>query len=171
MARHSIHTSDPTEGPNSVRRRHKEDHADAMTELKAVLNGQLVSPNDVGYDAARRIWNGAIDHHPALIVRCASLADVQATLRTAREHRLPVSVRSGGYDWAGRSVRDGGMVIDLSAMRRVTVDPQAQTATLQGGCTADDVLAAAEAHGLAAVTGTIGSIGMAGLPLLAAMAL
>ena len=142
-----------------------EDRADAVAELRAVLNGQLVSPNDVGYDAARRIWNGAIDHHPALIVRCASLADVQATLRTAREHRLPVSVRSGGYDWAGRSVRDGGMVIDLSAMRRVTVDPQARTATLQGGSTADDVLAAAEAHGLAAVTGTIGSIGMAGFTL------
>jgi FAD/FMN-containing dehydrogenase len=130
-----------------------------------VLNGQLVSPNDVGYDAARRIWNGAIDHHPALIARCVSVADVQAALRTAREHRLPVSVRSGGYDWAGRSVRDGGVVIDLSGMRRITVDPQARTATLQGGSTADDLLAAAEAHGLAAVTGTIGSIGMAGFTL------
>jgi FAD/FMN-containing dehydrogenase len=67
-----------------------------VAELRAVLNGQLVSPNDVGYDAARRIWNGAIDQHPALIVRCASVADVQATVRTARKHCLPVSVRSGG---------------------------------------------------------------------------
>jgi FAD/FMN-containing dehydrogenase len=92
-----------------------------VAELRAVLNGQLVSPNDVGYDVARRIWNGAIDHRPALIVRCASVADVQATVRTVTEHRLPVSVRGDGYDWAGRSVRDDGMVIDLSAMRRVTV--------------------------------------------------
>lgn len=141
------------------------DGAEVIAELRAVLGGQLVSPNDVGYDAARRIWNGAVDHHPSLIVRCVSVADVQATLRTAREHRLPISVRGGGYDWAGRSIRDAGIVIDLSPMRRVTVDPQARTATLQGGCTADDLLAAAEAHGLAAVTGAIGSIGMAGFTL------
>jgi FAD/FMN-containing dehydrogenase len=147
MARHSIHVSDPTEYSNSVRRRRKEDGAEVIAELRAALRGQLVSPDDVGYDAARRIWNGAVDHHPAVIARCVSVADVQATLRTAREHRLPVSVRGGGYDWVGRSIRDGGIVIDLSPMRRVTVDPRARTATLQGGCTADDILAAAEVHG------------------------
>ena len=93
------------------------------------------------------------------------MADVQAAIGSARKHNLSVSVRSGGYDWAGRSVRDGGIVIDLSAMRRVTVDAQARTAKLQGGSTAADTLAAAEAHGLTAVTGTIGNIGMAGFTL------
>jgi len=151
MARRSIHTSDPMDRSNSARGRRKEDHAGAAVELRAMLNGKVISPNDLGYDAARRIWNGAIDHHPALIVRCGSVGDVQAALGTARKHHLSVTVRSGGYDWAGRSIRDGGIVIDLSAMRRVTVDPQARTATLQGGATAADTLAAAEAHGLAAV--------------------
>jgi FAD/FMN-containing dehydrogenase len=165
MARHSNYTSDPMDRSNSARGRREEDRVDAAAELRAVPNGQVISPNDLGYDAARRIWNGAIDHHPALIVRCVSVADVQAALGSARKHNLSVSVRSGGYDWAGRSVRDGGIVIDLSAMRRVTVDPQARTAKLQGGSTAADTLAVAEAHGLAAVTGTIGNIGMAGFTL------
>ncbi len=150
---------------NSMGRKHKEVHANAAAELRAVLSGQLLTQHDAGYDAARRVWNGAVDHYPALIVRCGSVADVQATLRTAREHSLSVSVRSGGYDWAGRSMPDNGIVIDLSAMRHVAVDPQARTATVQGGSTADDILAAVESHGLAAVAGTIGAIGMAGFTL------
>jgi FAD/FMN-containing dehydrogenase len=117
------------------------------------------------YDAARRVWNGAVNHRPALIVRCETPAQIQSALRAAHSHRLPVSVRGGGHDWAGRAVRHGGLVIDLSGMREVDVYPGSRAASVAGGATATDLIAAAAPYGLAAATGTVGAVGMAGLTL------
>lgn len=140
----------------------------AMTATRA-LAGQL-DPNAVvtsgsAYEQTCRIWNGAVTSRPALVVRARTQADVQAAVRAARRHGLPLSVRGGGHDWAGRSLRHDGLVIDLTGVRRVTVDPQARVATVGGGATAGDVIAATAPHGLAAVTGTVSSVGMTGLTL------
>ena len=102
---------------------------------------------------------------PALIARPQTAAEVSTAVFAARRHGLPLSVRGGGYDWAGRSLRDGGLVIDLTEMRRVVVSPRLQVATVEGGATAGDVAAAAQPHGLTAATGTTSDVGMAGLTL------
>jgi hypothetical protein len=137
----------------------------ASAELANYLDRGQVLVSGAGYEAARAVWNGAVDHRPAVVVRPWTRGDVQAAIRTAREHQLPLSVRAGGYDWTGRSVRADGLVIDLSRMRRVTVDPATRIATVSGGAMVADVVAAASPYGLAAVTGTIGGLGMAGLTL------
>jgi FAD/FMN-containing dehydrogenase len=137
----------------------------AMRDLRAAMRGTVVGHGDDAYARARQIWNGAVDHHPALFAFCETPEDVQAAVRVARMHSLPLSVRGGGHDWAGRALRHDGLVIDLSAMRRVDVDPHAHIATVEGGATAGDVIAAAAPHGLVAVTGSIGAVGMAGLTL------
>ena len=139
--------------------------AAAARRLRSSLRGTVVAAADAPYDTARQIWNGAVGHRPALIARCADDQDVAAAIGAAREHGLPLSVRGGGHDWAGRALRDGGVVLDLSAMRAVTVDPATRTAVAQGGATAGDVVAAAAGYGLAPVTGTVKSVGMAGLTL------
>jgi FAD binding domain len=117
------------------------------------------------YEEARGVWNGAVDHRPALIVRPWTSGDVQAAVRAAREHQLPLSVLGGGHDWADRAVPPGGLVIDLSQLRRVTVDARTRIATVAGGATAADVAGAAAARGLTAVVGMTGRVGMAGLTL------
>ena len=117
------------------------------------------------YEQSRRIWNGAIDHAPAVIVRPHTRAEVQAAVVAARQHGLQLSVRGGGHDWAGRALRRAGLVIDMSAMANVIVDPQCRVATVQGGATSADVISAAHAHGLTAVAGTVGRVGMTGLTL------
>jgi hypothetical protein len=124
-------------------------------------------PDRVLYGGAddRPIWNGAVSRVPALIVRPHTPTEVASAVRTARSHDLPMSVRGGGNDWAGRSLRDGGLVIDLTEMRQVVVSPQLQVATVEGGATAGDVVAAAQSHGLTAATGTTSGVGMAGLTL------
>ena len=139
--------------------------AAAARRLRSSLRGTVVAAADAPYDTARQIWNGAVGHRPALIARCADDQDVAAAIGAAREHGLPLSVRGGGHDWAGRALRDGGVVLDLSAMRADTVDPATRTAVAQGGATAGDVVAAAAGYGLAPVTGTVKSVGMAGLTL------
>jgi FAD/FMN-containing dehydrogenase len=133
--------------------------------LQATMSGSVLLASDEAYSAARRIWNGAVDRRPAIIARCANPDDVQTAVRTAREHGLPLSVRGGGHDWAGRALRDGGLVIDLSAMRRVTIDVDSRTALVEGGVRAGDLVAAARRYGLAPATGTVKSVGMAGLTL------
>jgi hypothetical protein len=110
-------------------------------------------------------WNGAVDTHPARVVRCESAADVRNALLNARETGLPVSVRGGGHDWAGRSFRDGELIIDLSGLRQVGVDPEARTATMGGGATAADLIAATSKYGLVTATGTSAGVGMAGLAM------
>jgi FAD/FMN-containing dehydrogenase len=118
-----------------------------------------------GYEAVLSIWNGAVTSRPLAVLRCADTADVQAGVRTAQDKGLPLSVRGGGHDWAGRALADGGLTLDLSPMRQVSVDPATAVATVAGGATAADVAAAAQRAGLVAVTGTAGSVGMAGLTL------
>jgi FAD/FMN-containing dehydrogenase len=118
---------------------------------------------NAGYEDARRIWNAAVAHRPAVIVRCASSGDVAATIQAASEHGLPVSVRAGGHDWAGRAIRHGAVVIDLRPMKAIHIDPSRRVATIGCGVTAAEVAAEATKHGLAAVTGSVGRIGLSGL--------
>ncbi|WP_433266245.1 FAD-binding oxidoreductase [Actinosynnema sp. CS-041913] len=137
----------------------------AARELAAQVDPDRVLVSGPAYEDACRIWNGAVDHRPALIVQARTVAEVQAAVRAARKHDLPLSVRGGGHDWAGRALRSGGLVIDLTRMRHVEVDGAERIATVAGGATAGDVIAGAAPHGLVAATGTVGGVGLAGLTL------
>lgn len=122
-------------------------------------------PGSPHFDAAIRLWNGAVEHRPAMVAQPTSPTEVQKVLRYARANDVAVSVRGGGHDWAGRALARDGLVIDMSLMRRVTVDAESGIATLAGGAIATDVVTAAERHGLAPATGIIGDVGMVGLTL------
>jgi FAD/FMN-containing dehydrogenase len=137
----------------------------AFAELEESLRGELLLPTSPGYDNARRIWNGAIDRRPACIARCTGVADVVAAVRFARERDLEIAVRGGGHNVAGTAVCDDGIVIDLSAMRAVSVDPAGRTAWVQGGALWGDVDHETQAHGLATTGGIVGHTGVAGLTL------
>ena len=137
----------------------------AFDELGARFRGELLLPTSPGYDTARRIWNGAIDRHPACIARCTGTADVAAAVRFARERDLEIAVRGGGHNVAGIAVCDDGIVIDLSAMRAVSVDPVERTALVQGGALWGDVDHETQAHGLATTGGIVGHTGVGGLSL------
>jgi FAD/FMN-containing dehydrogenase len=140
----------------------------ARTGVDAVggsFRGELLLPTSPGYEIARRVWNGAIDRHPAYIARCAGVADVVAAVRFARDHDLEIAVRGGGHNVAGTAVCDDGLVIDLSAMRAVAVDPVQRTALVQGGALWGDVDHETQAHGLATTGGIVGHTGVAGLTL------
>jgi FAD binding domain-containing protein len=137
----------------------------AARDLRATMQGRVVLPGEAAYASTRAVWNCAVDHQPALFALCKTAGDVQRAIRAARVHRLPLSVRGGGHDWAGRALCHEGLVIDLSEMRHVEVDPRARVATVAGGAQAADLIAAASPHGLAGVTGTAGTIGMAGMTL------
>jgi FAD binding domain/Berberine and berberine like len=137
----------------------------AAADLRAVIQGEVLLPGDGGYARARQIWNRAVDHRPALFAVCETVEDVQVAVRTSRAHSLPLSVRGGGHDWAGRALRQDGLVIDLSRLRLVEVNPQTRVAKVGGGATAADLITAATPHGLGAVTGTAGTAGMVGLTL------
>ena len=134
-------------------------------ELRAAISGRVALPGDELYEKGCRVWNGAVRRRPAIIAFCKQPEDVQAAVRAARRHGLPLSVRGGGHDWAGRALRDDGLVIDLTGMRDVAVDPRALVATVAGGARAKDVAAAAGAHDLVAAMGNCGTVGMAGLTL------
>ena len=137
----------------------------SFSTLKALLSGDLLTPGDEGYDSARSVWNAMIDRRPLAIVRCSSVADVVASVKFAAAHSLPVSVRAGGHNVAGHAVCDDGLMIDLSRMRGVAVDPVARRASVQGGALWADVDAATQAHGLATPGGLISDTGVAGLTL------
>ena len=107
--------------------------------LRGQLGGKLFLPGEPDYDDARRVWNGMIDKHPMLIVRASGVADVRRAVTFAREQELPVSIKGGGHNVAGHAVTDGGLMLDLSAMRAVSVDPAARTARVQGGALWADV--------------------------------
>ncbi len=126
---------------------------------------ELLAPGDTGYDEARKVWNGAIDRRPALIARCRGAGDVVAALRLARERDLPVAVRGGGHGVAGLAVCDDGLVIDLSPMRAVEVDPARRSARAGAGVLWGELDAATQAHGLATVGGIVTHTGIAGLTL------
>jgi FAD/FMN-containing dehydrogenase len=130
-----------------------------------LATGELIAPGDAGYDEARKVWNGAIDRRPALIARCREAADVAAALRLGRERGLPIAVRAGGHGVGGTAVCDDGLVIDLSPMKGIAVDPAARTARAQGGVLWGELDAATQAHGLATVGGIVTHTGIAGLTL------
>ena len=111
----------------------------ALQKFTASLRGELIRPGDDGYEVARTVWNGMIDKHPGLIVRCAGVADVITAVRFGREHDLLVAVRGGGHNVGGNALCDGGLVIDLSAMKGVHVDPVRRTARAQPGVTLGDL--------------------------------
>ena len=127
--------------------------------------GELITPGSRRYDRARRVWNGAVDRYPALIARAHGTADVVAVVRYAGDRGLAVSVRGGGHSTAGLAVADGALMIDLSAMKTVRVDPAARVAVAGPGLMWRELDAATQAHGLATTGGTVGSVGIAGMTL------
>jgi FAD/FMN-containing dehydrogenase len=129
------------------------------------LRGQLLRPDASGYDAARTIWNAMVDRRPAMIVRCAGAADVVRSVDFAGEHGLLLSIRGGGHNVAGNAVCDGGLMIDLSSMKGIRVDPRARTVRAEGGCTWRDLDHETAAFGLATTGGIIPTTGIAGLTL------
>lgn len=129
------------------------------------LDGQLIRSGDAAYEDARQIWNAMIDRRPALIARCASVGDVQRAVAFARDHQMLLAVRGGGHNIAGNAVCDGGLVVDLSAMNRVGVDPRNRRARVGPGATLGDVDAATQEHGLATPLGINSTTGVAGLTL------
>ncbi|MEH2381485.1 MAG: FAD-dependent oxidoreductase [Nostoc sp.] len=136
-----------------------------FNDLTAFLTGQLLLPDDAAYEQVRPLWNAKVKTQPAAIVRCLTVQDVIHTVRWTRAHGLPLSVRGGGHDFAGRALSENGVTIDLSQMRSVTIDPDARTAHVQGGATASDLMEAAQKYGLATATGNCSTVGMPGLTL------
>ncbi len=136
-----------------------------LGELAQALRGELIRPGDPGYDESRSIWNGAHDKKPALIIRCHGVADVVKAVEFARSEGLPLAVRGGGHSIPGFSTVDNGVVLDLSLMNAVRVDPDRRTLTAQGGALWSDVDAEAQAFGLAVTGGLISTTGIAGFTL------
>ena len=137
----------------------------AVAELSAGLRGEIIGRDDPVYDEARKIWNGSIDRRPALIARCAGVADVIAAVKFARKHGVPTTIRSGGHSFPGLSAADDAMMIDLSALRGVRVDPQQRTARVQAGVLLGELDKETQAFGLAAPSGIVTHTGVAGLTL------
>jgi len=137
----------------------------SLQELEESLRGELIRPADAGYDEARAVWNGAIDKRPAAIVRCAGVADVRHAVEFARSQDLLVAVRGGKHSLPGFSTVDGGIVIDLSNMKGMRVDPAARTAQAEGGLTWSEFDHEAQAFGLATTGGLISTTGIAGFTL------
>ena len=140
---------------------------DALRKLQSTFEGQLIRPDDAHYDATRRLinHNASTDKRPAIIARCAGQDDVARAIEFARQHDLPLAVRSGGHSFTGWSTCDRGIVIDTRSMREIIVDPIEQTIRTGGGVLSGDVTAAAGEHGLAAVIGQCPTVGVAGLTL------
>ncbi len=140
-------------------------YSENVAALRSTLTGRLLQPTDADYDQARQIWNAMIDRRPALIVQCANAEDARLGLRFAREHRLEVAVRGAGHNIAGNALCDDGLMIDLSGMRAVEVDPDSRRAWVQPGATLADLDVATQAHGLATPVGINSTTGIAGLTL------
>src|SRR6266436_832454 len=140
------------------------DHA-TIDALKSSLRGELLQPDDAGYEMARKVYNGMIDRRPRLIARCVNVADVITAVKFAGKHQLLVAVRGGGHNGAGLGTCDDGLVIDLSRMKGIRVDPVARTVQVEGGCTWGDVDHATHVFGLATPSGIISTTGVGGLTL------
>ena len=134
-------------------------------DLKGRVRGPLLTPGDPAYDAARSVWNGMIDRRPAVIARCLGVADVIACVEVARARGADLCIKGGGHNIAGLAVRDGGLLLDMSLMRGVWVDPGQRLARAQAGCLLGDVDRETQLHGLAAVLGFVSNTGCAGLTL------
>lgn len=139
--------------------------APQLARLRHAFGGEIVTPADDGYDAARRLWNAIHDRRPAAIVRPRTRDEVATAIRFAREHDLELAIRSGGHSPSGHSSSDGGLVVDLSRMRGVQVDPRMRMARANGGALLGELDVAAQAHGLVCPIGVIGHTGVAGLTL------
>jgi len=138
---------------------------EAIQALAATVRGRVLTPGGEGYDEARAVWNGLIDRRPALIVQCAGAADVVDAVNFARDHELVLSIKGGGHNVAGNAVNDGGLVVDLSGMRGIRVDPSTQTVRVQGGATLGDLDRETQLFGLAVPAGVVSTTGVAGLTL------
>jgi len=139
--------------------------ASLVDALKTSITGELLCPGDAGFDAACSVWNARFDRRPDLVIRCACTDDIAAAVNFAREQGLVISVKGGGHDYAGNTVGEGGLLIDLGSMRTVSVDAQARTAVAEAGATWSDVDAATQPHGLATTGGTVSTVGIAGFTL------
>ena len=140
-------------------------HAADLAQIVPSFAGQLLQPTDAAYDSVRRVHNGLIDKRPALIARCAGTADVADAVKLARTLNLPVAIRGGGHSVAGRATIEDGVMIDLSAMKGIHVDPTARTARAQGGVLWKEYNRETQAHGLASTGGVISTTGIGGLTL------
>jgi FAD/FMN-containing dehydrogenase len=137
----------------------------SIDQLKSAFRGECIQPGDAGYDDARSVFNGMIDKRPSLIVRCVDVADVMAAVNYGRNNGMLIAIRGGGHNGAGLGTCDGGLVIDLSRMKGIRVDPSAKKVRVEAGCVWGDVDHATHAFGLAAPCGFISSTGVAGLTL------
>jgi FAD/FMN-containing dehydrogenase len=137
----------------------------SLEQFRARFRGEIIQSGDAGYDDARKVYNGMIDKRPSLIARCVDEADVIAAVEHGRESNLLTAVRGGGHNGGGLGTCDGGLVIDLSRMRGIRVDPAASTVRVQGGCTGGDMDHATHAFGMATPGGTVSTTGVAGLTL------
>ena len=155
MATSSVPQGDPT----------RQLRPEAVAALREVFQGDLVSAGDPRYENARRVWNGNIDRRPALVARCRGAADVRHAVSFAHEEALLVSVRGGGHSAPGYGTNDGGLVIDLSAMKGIRVDPEARTARADGGVLWRELDHETQAFGLATTGGTVSNTGIGGLTL------
>jgi FAD/FMN-containing dehydrogenase len=159
----SIPGSDPINHAESAPAQHFSDRQ--LTALNTRLVGDAVHPQHPDYQGARRIWNYMIDRNPAVVVRCATEADVATAIAFARDHAIPLTVKGGGHSVAGHSMIDDGVVIDLSPMRRVTADPDSGRVRVAGGCLLSDMDRATQPFGLATPAGVMSKTGVAGLAL------
>ena len=134
-------------------------------QVRASFTGELIGPEDKAYDETRRVHNGLIDKHPALIARCRTVPDVVDAVNLGRQQAAEISVRGGGHGVAGLAVTDGGLMIDLAPMKGIRVDPARRTVWAQGGVTWKELNRAAACHGLATTGGVVSTTGIAGLTL------
>jgi hypothetical protein len=137
----------------------------SIDQMRSTFRGELIQPTDAAYDCARKVYNGMIDKRPELIARCADVADVMAAVHFGRENELVTAIRGGGHNGAGLGTCDGGLVIDLSGMKGVRVDPASRTARVGAGCVWGEVDHATHAFGMATPSGFISTTGVAGLTL------
>ncbi len=137
----------------------------SIPEIRSMFRGQIIAPGDPDYDKARTVFYGGIDKHPAVIIKVADVDDVSRAVNLARENGLELAVRSGGHSTAGHSVCEGGIVLDLSDMKDLQIDPESRTAWAETGLTAGEVTTALAAHGLAVGFGDTGSVGIGGITL------
>ncbi|MEX0626555.1 MAG: FAD-binding oxidoreductase [Chloroflexota bacterium] len=139
--------------------------AGAIGELRQKLRGDLITPSDAAYDQARQAWNGMVDKHPALIVQCADAPDVATVIEFGRSQGLELGVKCGGHSVLGMSIPDGGLMIDLSRMNEVRIEPEARLAHVGGGALLGDLDRASMEHGLATTAGNVSHTGVGGLTL------
>src|SRR5450432_718013 len=136
-----------------------------IQSIKSTFHGQLFEPSDAGYNDARQIWNASVNKHPRLIARCSGVADVISAVNFGRTNDLLTAIRGGGHNVGGRALCDDGIVIDLSGMRSVHVDPATRTVRVEGGATLGDLDRETHAFSLAVPSGVVSKTGVAGLTL------